>query len=129
VATRSVPPLPCDADQQHVGLLGTQPRLDHHQGTGRHIVVAVDEPDIFAARRVQAGVAGRAGSAPLAQAENGQPRLSAGPFVEHLGAVIGGRVIDRDHLDVTGLPAEHRVQALRDIALNIADGHDDADEL
>ena len=73
--------------------------------------VARHEPHVLARGLLQAAVARRAPPGALGQMRHAHARIALRDRVEHLGCVVIGGVIDRDHLEIRHVLAEDRGQA------------------
>lgn len=95
------------ADQELVRVLGND-------------VVAVDEGEELTVRmhRAQSGVAGVAGTVGLLTDEP-EPRVVGAELGRDPGRVVGGAVVDEDHLEVAERLARDGLQALAEVRLNI----------
>jgi hypothetical protein len=95
-------------------------------GARRDDVVGVHEGDELAAGVLDAGVA-RGAQAAVLLAYDPEARVARGELLGERRAGVGRAVVDEDRLEVAvGLPGE-RVQAGRQVALDVVDGDDDAD--
>ncbi len=74
-----------------------------------------------------AAVAGGA-EAGVVLADHPDPGVARGVVPGDVGAAVGGAVVDQQHLEVRVALPEHRVEALREVALDLVDRHDHAQQ-
>ncbi len=113
-------------DEVRAGLL--QGAHEQFVGVLRDDVVAVDERDELPARMhgPQAGVPGVARAVRLL-ADQPEARVGRAELGDDLRRAVGGTVVDEDDLEVAERLTRDRLQALREIALDVLKGHDNTE--
>ena len=106
-----------------VMLLGEIVQFLEHLGGGE--IVGLDDADVFSACKAEALVHGVA-VARVGLVDDLDAVVHLRVLVKNGGGGVGGAVVEADDLDVLERLSHEAVKALPQIALNVADGYEDA---